>query len=102
MTANSGKHRSFVLCSVKRSIAAPTKRDIWDCCYSRGYFRYDVEKGKAFCERALASYRQQHGKDKQNFDFAAPRKISADAHAASLGLKQAWHSHTIVSLAKSA
>jgi len=48
-----------------------------------------VEKGKAFCERALASYRQQHGKDKQNFDFAAPRKISADAHAASLGLKQA-------------
>ena len=54
----------------KRNIAAATKRYCCDCCRSNS-----VEKGKAFCERAFALHRQQHGKDKQNIEFA-PRKSS--------------------------
>jgi len=32
-------------------------------------------KGKAFCERALALYRQQQGKDKQNIEFTHLEKF---------------------------
>jgi len=38
----------------------------------KGAFSLWCRKGKAFCERALALYRQQHGKDKQNIEFAPP------------------------------
>ena len=37
---------------------------------SKGAFSLWCKKGKAFCERPLALYRQQHGKDKQNIKFA--------------------------------
>jgi len=46
------------------------------------------KKGKAFCERAFALHRQQHGKDKQNIEFTHPGKVSADAHASDLNFFQ--------------
>jgi len=48
----------------------------------QGVFSLWYRKGKILCERAFALHRQQHGKDKQNVEFAPPPgKISADAHA---------------------
>ena len=54
----------------KRSIAALTKQNFCDCCRTRGTFSSWCRKGKAFCEHAFSLQRQQHGKDKQNVEFA--------------------------------
>jgi len=51
---------------------------------SQGAFSLWCRKGKAFCEHALALYRQQHGKDKQEIEFAHPGKVFADASASDL------------------
>jgi len=57
----------------------------------QGAFSLWYRKGKAFCERAFALHRQQHGKDKQNIEFAPPGKASADAHSSDLIFSNFWH-----------
>ena len=53
-----------------------------------GAFSLWCRKGKAFCEHAFALHRQQHGKDKQNIDYAPPGKVFVDAHAPDLNFFQ--------------
>ena len=52
VTADSGKLRSFVLREKKhewkRSIAAPTKHNFYDCCRNTEHFRHSVERAKRF------------------------------------------------------
>jgi len=56
------------------------------------------KKAKAFCERAFALHRQQHGKDKQNIEFTHPGKVSAVAHASDLNFLKilAFFRHVLV------
>ena len=56
------------------------------------------KKAKAFCERAFALHRQQHGKDKQNIEFPHPGKVSAVAHASDLNFFKilAFFRHVLV------
>jgi len=54
---------------------------------SRGFSLWG-RKGKAFCEHAFALHRQQHGKDKQNIDYASPGKVFVDAHSPDLNFFQ--------------
>ena len=56
-----------------RGIVPPWPPSLCPCV--AGTFSLWCRKGKAFCERALALYGQQHGKDKQNIEFAPLEKF---------------------------
>jgi len=68
------------LYGVKRNIAA-NEAHFWDYCSNVGHFLCGVARVKRYVNIYLHLYRQQLEMDKQNVDFAYPRKIFTDAHA---------------------
>ena len=58
---------------------------------SKGAFSLWCKKGKAFCERPLALYRQQHGKDKQNIKFAPLEKFLRSQVLLTWIFSSFWH-----------